>query len=556
MTGRIFRSTFTVAAAVLLSALVIIMGVLYEYFSAVQENQLAAEAELAARGVEAGGLDYLESVSADGYRLTWVDAGGNVLYDSEADASEMDNHAGREEISEALTIGVGESERVSATLSEKTLYRTLRLSDGTVLRISGTQYTVLTLLLGMLQPVAVLAAVAIVLSALLSRRAAKRIVEPLNTIDLDSPSEGDYYEELTPLLTRITRQRRQIDAQLNELEHKKREFETITGSMAEGLVLLNPEGRILSLNRAACRIFGADAASIGRDLMALDRSAEVRAAAAEALAGRHDERTVGIGEREYQLDASPIAAEDGSSGAVILVFDVTDRARAERQRREFTANVSHELKTPLHTIMGSAELIESGIAKPEDVTHFASGIRSEAKRLVALIDDIIQLSRLDEAAEIPGEDVELLSLAAEAAEQLRSAADRRGVTVSVSGCDAVVYGSRRLLSEVAYNLIDNAVKYNVEGGSVSVSVSADGRECVLAVSDTGIGIPPEHQQRVFERFYRVDKSHSRQTGGTGLGLSIVRHAVECLGGKTELTSVVGRGTEVRVTLPLAHCADK
>ena len=549
MTKRIFRSTLLVAAVVLLASLTIIMGILYDHFTGVREQQLRDELSLAAAAVEQSGTEYLERLSSNQYRLTWVAADGIVLYDTQANADTMDSHADREEIRDALAGGEGESSRYSATLTEKTIYYARRLADGTVLRISVQQITAVTLLLGILQPVLVVAVIAIILSALLANRAAKRIVEPLNRLDLDHPLENEIYEELTPLMKRINSQRTQIDEQMRDLERRTSQFEQITGSMNEGLVLLDDKGAILSINPAAQRLFGTNGTCVGRDFLTVDRTPALNRAIQSTMADGHKEIRCERSGREYQFDISPIHAEGKVVGAVLLTFDVTEQAFAERNRREFTANVSHELKTPLQSIIGSAELMENGLVKEEDVPRFVGHIRQEAARLVTLIEDIIRLSQLDEGGELPREDVDLLALAQEAGSALQSAAQTAKVSVAVEGEPIHLTGVRRLLYEVVYNLCDNAIKYNVPGGSVTVIVSEVEKNAVLIVKDTGIGIPPEHQSRVFERFYRVDKSHSKASGGTGLGLSIVKHAVQYHGGKLELQSQEGKGTTVMVCLP-------
>ena len=546
MTKRIFRSVFLAAFAVFIACLVLVMGALYSYFSARQENQLAVEARLAAAGVEAGGKEYLEDFGRqDGLRLTWIAADGTVLYDTNADASSMENHADREEISEALETGSGEGKRVSATLSEKTVYIALRLSDGTVIRAAASHYTVPTLLLGILQPLIVIIILAVVLSALLASRLSKRIVGPLNAIDLDHPLENDTYDELSPLLTRVERQQRQIRSQLDELNRRRRELEAVTSSMSEGLILLDAEGCILSINPAATKVFGADDESVGKDILTVDRSPELRAVMDKARRGVRGETTIERMGLEYQLTASPVSG----GGAVLLVFDVTERRRAERIRREFTANVSHELKTPLHSIMGAAELLETGLVKQGDEAEFYKRIRTEASRLLALIEDVIDLSRMDEGESFPTEQVDLHELAADVAAQLAPEAEKRQMSLVVEGGAAVMTGVRRLLWEIVWNLADNAIKYGRDGGSTVIYTEQlpDGG-ARLRVKDNGVGIAPEHQTRVFERFYRVDKSHSRATGGTGLGLSIVKHSAQYHHGQIGLESSE-KGTEITVTFP-------
>ena len=551
MTKKIFQSILLVAGAVLLASLLIIMGFLYDYFGGVEENQLRDELSLAAAAVEDGGTDYLSQLTAGRYRLTWITADGSVLYDTRTDAESLENHASRAEVSQALTTGTGESTRYSSTLMEKTMYYAQRLADGTVLRISISRATVGMIAVGMIQPLLIVLIVALILSGLLARRLSRRIVDPLNSLDLEHPLDNDAYEELSPLLKRIHRQHVEIQTQLRELREKTDEFTQITGSMREGLVLLDEHGSILSINDAAQALFGADAQCVGRDFLTIERSHELSAAIQAAVADGHSEVRAERTGRVYQFDISRITSDGKLLGTVILAFDITEQEFAERNRREFTANVSHELKTPLQGIIGSAELIENGMVKPDDLPRFVGHIHAEAARLVTLIDDIIRLSQLDEGDAMPTEPVDLLAVSQEAAENLHDAAAARNVTVSVTGQPAVLPGVRRLIYEIVYNLCDNAIKYNRDGGRVDVTVAADAGGSSITVADTGIGIAPEHQGRVFERFYRVDKSHSKASGGTGLGLSIVKHAVQYHHGRIELESTPGTGTTVRAVFPNA-----
>lgn len=551
MTKKIFQSILLVAGCVLLASLLIIMGFLYDYFGGVEENQLRDELSLAAAAVEDGGTDYLSRLTADRCRLTWIAADGSVLYDTRTDAESLENHASRAEVSQALTTGTGESTRYSSTLMEKTMYYAQRLDDGTVLRISISRATVGMIAVGMIQPLLIVLIVALILSGLLARRLSRRIVDPLNSLDLEHPLDNDAYEELSPLLKRIHRQHVEIQTQLRELREKTDEFTQITGSMREGLILLDEHGSILSINAAAQTLFGADAQCVGRDFLTVERSYEISAAIQAAVTDGHSEVRAERAGRVYQFDISRITSDGKLLGTVILAFDITEQEFAERNRREFTANVSHELKTPLQGIIGSAELIENGMVRPDDLPRFVGHIHAEAARLVTLIDDIIRLSQLDEGDAMPTEPVDLLAVSQEAAENLHDAAAARDVTVSVTGQPAVIPGVRRLLYEVVYNLCDNAIKYNRDGGRVDVTVAADAGGSSITVADTGIGIAPEHQSRVFERFYRVDKSHSKASGGTGLGLSIVKHAVQYHHGRIELESTPGTGTTIRVVFPNA-----
>lgn len=549
MTKKIFHSILLVAGAVLLASLFVITGALYEYFGIIQKKQLKDELSLAAVSVEQQGGDFLKRVFPDRYRITWINTEGNVIYDTRTDAESLENHADRTEIKQALKDGYGESIRYSSTLLEKTIYCAQRLTDGSVLRISVSQATIGVLVLGILQPILIVLIAALVLSGMLAKRLSKRIVEPLNSLDLEHPLDNDSYEELSPLLNRINRQHNQITAQMRELKKRTDQFAQITASMNEGLVLLDNRGCILSINPAAIEIFGAEPSCVGQDFLSVDRSHDMSVAIQAALKDGHSEIHAGRKGFIYQFDISRIAADGETAGVVILAFDITEKETAEQNRREFTANVSHELKTPLQGIIGSAELIENGMVKPEDMSRFVGHIRLEAQRLVTLIGDIIRLSQLDEGGDMPRENVDLLSVASAVADDLLPSADSQGISIAVEGSPANVYGVKRLLYEIVYNLCDNAIKYNRQGGSVKISTVSEGGFSSVTVSDTGIGIAPEYQNRIFERFFRVDKSHSKSSGGTGLGLSIVKHAVQYHHGKIELTSAPGKGTSIKIDFP-------
>ncbi|MDO4389984.1 MAG: ATP-binding protein [Clostridia bacterium] len=549
MTKKIFHSILLVAGAVLLASLFVITGALYEYFGIIQKKQLKDELGLAAVSVEQQGDDFLKRLSPDHYRITWINTQGNVIYDTRTDAESLENHADRTEIKQALKDGYGESIRYSSTLLEKTIYCAQRLTDGSVLRISVSRATIGVLMLGILQPILIVLIVALVLSGMLAKRLSKRIVEPLNSLDLEHPLDNDSYEELSPLLNRINRQHNQITAQMRELKKRTDQFAQITASMNEGLVLLDNRGCILSINPAAIEIFGAEPSCVGQDFLSVDRSHDMSVAIQAALKDGHSEIHASRKGLIYQFDISRIAADGETAGVVILAFDITEKETAEQNRREFTANVSHELKTPLQGIIGSAELIENGMVKPEDMSRFVGHIRLEAQRLVTLIGDIIRLSQLDEGGDMPRENIDLLSVASAVADDLLPSADGQGISIAVKGSPANVYGVKRLLYEIVYNLCDNAIKYNRQGGSVKISTVSEGGFSSVTVSDTGIGIAPEYQNRIFERFFRVDKSHSKSSGGTGLGLSIVKHAVQYHHGKIELTSAPGKGTSITVSFP-------
>ena len=549
MTSKIFRSTVLVAVVVLLCSLGVIMGVLYSHFTQVQVEQLKNELSLAVTGTEQYGNAFLENVEADRFRVTWIDTDGTVLFDTQVDQTAMENHADREEIREALLTGAGSAVRASATMTEQTFYEAQRLTDGTVLRISTSQESAWYLMIGLLWPVFLIAVLAIALSAALARRMAAKIVEPLNELDLEQPLKNDVYEEISPLLHRIHRQHNQIRLQMEELQRRTDEFDQITGNMQEGLVLLDSDSTILSINPAAKRLFGAGDNCVGKNVLMIDRTSAMRNAVNDALDRGRGVCRENRGGREYQFDLSRIQSDGKVIGAVVLAFDITERLNAEQLRREFSANVSHELKTPLQSIIGSAELLESGLVKAEDTAHFVGRIRKEATRLVNLVEDIIRLSQLDEGVQLPVEEVDLLDIIREAEETLAPKALEKQVKIRVEGEPCVMEGVRRLLQEMVFNLWDNAIQYNVPGGSVRIAVTKESGKPVLTVADTGIGIPQEHQSRIFERFYRVDKSHSRASGGTGLGLSIVKHAAAYHKARLELRSDPGTGTTITVRFP-------
>lgn len=550
MTKRIFRTIFIVAVGVFLASALLFMTVLYDYFSTVGQNQLRAQIDLAAQGVTNEGIEYFDGLEAHNYRITWIGKDGSVLYDSVSNANDMENHFEREEVKEALAKGYGESFRYSATLTERYLYSAKRLPDGTVIRLSVAQNSMLVLTFGMLQPIIIIFATAIILSAFLASRLSKKIVKPLNELNLDEPLENDGYDELSPLLRRIDTQQQQIRQQKEELNHKQSEFEAVTSGMVEGIILLNPKGTILSINRAASKLFGTDSFVVGEDILSVNRSLALTELLQKAEEGKHAEAVMTFDSGKYQLAASPVTANDEVIGIVVLILDVTEKEKAEQMRREFTANVSHELKTPLHTISGYAELLSNGMVKQEDITAFSKRIYTEAGRMICLVEDIIKLSHLDEGAEdMKQENTDLFVLADHVVTTLMPEAKKTGVAIELHGESAVLCGIPQLLESIVYNLCDNAIKYNRKNGSVSVTVKNEEASVVLSVVDTGIGIPEEHKERIFERFYRVDKSHSKEIGGTGLGLSIVKHAARLHQAEIELQSVVGKGTAVTVKFP-------
>lgn len=552
MTSKIFRAICLVATAVLLAAIVLFMGALYSYFSDVQLDQLAAETRLAAQGVEQNGAAFFDGLDTGDVRITWIAANGDVLYDSKTNVADMENHAAREEIVEALENGNGESIRYSDTLTLHHIYSAQLLSDGSVVRLSIEQRNFLTLTLGMLQPIALILLVAVVAALLFASGLSRHITQPLNDLNLDEPLKNEGYDELAPLLRRIDMQQKQIRAQKAELRQRRQEFDTLTAGMSEGLVLLGTGGHILSINRAAAAILGAEESNVGWDVLTVCREPSFETLFREAVGGKRGQREIAIRGREYSFSANPVVNAGAVSGVVILIVDITERADAEKMRREFTANVSHELKTPLQTISGCAELLTNGMVKAEDIPQFSSQIYTEARRMVTLVEDIIRLSHLDEGAEDMARDrFDLYAVASVVVGTLQNEAESAGVALSLTGEGAEIYGIPQLVGVMLTNLCDNAIKYNREGGSVTVSVAQDGDTAVLSVADTGIGIPAADRERIFERFYRVDKSRSKKVGGTGLGLSIVKHAAKLHGATIHLDSTVDVGTTITVKFPLA-----
>lgn len=550
MTKRIFRTIFFVTISVFIASVLLFMTVLYDYFSGVEQNQLRIQLELASQGVMNEGQKYFDGLESQNYRITWIGTDGSVIFDSASDANDMENHFEREEVKEALSEGYGESSRYSSTLTERYLYSAKRLPDGTVIRLAVTQNSLLVLTLGMLQPICVIFAVAIVLSAFLASRLSKKIVKPLNELNLDKPLDNDGYDELSSLLRRIDMQQKEIRQQKEELKRKQSEFEAVTGGMAEGIILLNQKGTILSINRAASKLLDTDSFAVGEDILSVNRSLKLTELLHKAEDGKHAEAVMEFGSGKYQLAASPVVTNNEVIGIVVLILDVTEKEKAEQMRREFTANVSHELKSPLHTISGCAELLSNGMVKQENITDFSKRIYTETGRMIRLVEDIIKLSHLDEGADdMKREKTDLFALADRVVTALIAEAQKVEVSLELSGESAVLCGIPQLLESIIYNLCDNAIKYNKKNGSVSVTVKNEGEFVILTVSDTGIGIPKEHRERIFERFYRVDKSHSKEIGGTGLGLSIVKHAARLHNAEIELQSAVNGGTAVTVKFP-------
>lgn len=555
MTRKIFQSIIAVVISVLLLSLALITGVLYNHFETTMLDQLRTTAQFAEQGVEQEGMAYFDSLHARNCRVTWIAADGTVKYDNRSDPKTMENHADRQEVREAMENDSGTSVRRSSTLSEHTMYYAKRLSDGTVLRLSMSQRSVLFLMGGMLSPLVFIFLAACLLAGVLSYRVSKKIVKPLSEIDLKHPEQVETYDELSPFLQRIAAQNREIDARMAEIRKQQQEFSMITENMSEGLFVVDRNYQILSYNKSAMQIFGMDPRQEHENLLAVNRSEGFRNAVDSALKGRHTQENLELNGRVYQIIANAVCQPDFAEdmvGAVILVLDVTEKEAQEQYRREFTANVSHELKTPLTSISGIAEIIRNGIVKPEDIPHFAGKIYDESQRLITLIGDIIKLSRLDEnQVPMERETVDMLEMARDVVQQLSSVARKNGVTLVANGTHGQVQGVRQVLGEMVYNLCENAVKYNRAGGRVWVDVQQVADHVVLRVKDTGIGIPAAEQGRIFERFYRVDKSHSKAVGGTGLGLSIVKHGAALHHATISVSSEPEQGTEITLTFPAA-----
>ena len=545
MIKRIFGSIYAVVAAAVVVSLAIVMAVLYGYFNSIEYSQLSMQTELAANAVEHEGVDYFKGLNTNGYRITWIASDGTVLYDSEADASVLDNHSDREEVVEAKESGYGKAKRYSASLSQTTLYRAKRLSDQTIIRLSVTQNSIITLIWGMLWPMAIILFAGLVISYIISSRISRGLVKPLESIDIEHPLEVEAYEEFAPFLERMEKQRRQIEDRESKLKKRTSELESVISNMSEALVILNRSNRILSMNSSAMELFDADISSVGESFFKVDHSLVMQELIDASQNGKHVQKECEYNGRTYTISASPVK----SGGIVIIAWDISDKADTEKMRREFTANVSHELKTPLQTIMGSSELIKEGMVAGDETKTFASKIYDEAKRLVSLIDDIIRLSQLDEDSEreIKKEDVELDGVALEVSKLLADKAKKLDVRLNTNIKPAKIYGAKSLVYEIIYNLTDNAIKYNKKGGSVLLEIGDENNSPYIKVSDTGIGIPKEDKARIFERFYRVDKSRSKETGGTGLGLSIVKHAAMLMDAGIDVSSRLGEGTVITIS---------
>lgn len=548
MTKKIFRTTLSASLGIVLVTILMIMGFLYNYFNRIQREQLRTQTALASQGISFEGKDYFENLKTSNVRITWVDNKGQVLYDTQSDAKHMKNHANRQEIKEAIKSGYGESTRWSATLTEKSIYAAQRLNNGTIVRLSVAQQTIFYLLLGMMSPLAIIILLAIILSVLIARYIAKKVSEPLNNIDLDHPLSNDSYEEITPLLRRLDSHQSKIQHQKLLLQKHQKEIDTIISKIKEGMILLDDQARIVSINAEALKLFQINDDWHGRFMMEVSRDLTLKDLIDQGLKGKKKEANIDIENNHYRVLVRPTTDNNRVTGLVVLLFDVTDQLQMEQLQREFTANVSHELKTPLHVISGYSELLANQMVPNEEVPQFAAKIHKESERLVKLVEDIINLSHLDEQEKLPQETVNLYDLTQKVLEGLQAKADKKHIQINFNGEEAILRGNPVLLNSLVYNLCDNALTYNHEKGQVNVTLKNSPDTITLEVSDTGLGIAEKDKKRIFERFYRVDKSRSKIVGGTGLGLSIVKSALDFHNGSIKVDSHLGQGTTMTVLL--------
>ncbi|HFU9626461.1 TPA: ATP-binding protein [Streptococcus agalactiae] len=548
MTKKIFRTTLSASLGIVLVTILMIMGFLYNYFNRIQREQLRTQTALASQGISFEGKDYFENLKTSNVRITWVDNKGQVLYDTQSDAKHMKNHANRQEIKEAIKSGYGESTRWSATLTEKSIYAAQRLNNGTIVRLSVAQQTIFYLLLGMMSPLAIIILLAIILSVLIARYIAKKVSEPLNNIDLDHPLSNDSYEEITPLLRRLDSHQAKIQHQKLLLQKRQKEFDTIISKIKEGMILLDDQARIVSINAEALKLFQINDDWHGRFMMEVSRDLTLKDLIDQGLKGKKKEANIDIENNHYRVLVRPTTDNNRVTGLVVLLFDVTDQLQMEQLQREFTANVSHELKTPLHVISGYSELLANQMVPNEEVPQFAAKIHKESERLVKLVEEIINLSHLDEQEKLPQETVNLYDLTQKVLEGLQAKADKKHIQINFNGEEAILRGNPVLLNSLVYNLCDNAITYNHEKGQVNVTLKNSPDTITLEVSDTGLGIAEKDKKRIFERFYRVDKSRSKIVGGTGLGLSIVKSALDFHNGSIKVDSHLGQGTTMTVLL--------
>ena len=550
MTKKIFNSIWIVAISVFVFSAFFFMGVLYNYFSIIQKQQLETQVNMTAQGLENEGQDYLQDLDLGNYRITWIAEDGNVIFDNKANSGEMENHLNREEVKEAKKYGIGKSARYSTTFTEKSYYYAKKLTDGSIIRASSSQSTVLTLLLSMTQSILIIFILVLFFSLLLARYATKKIVKPLNQIDLNHPLDNIEYDELSPFLRRIDKQQREIKNQKNALAQKQKEFSTITKGMQEGIILLNNDLFILNINETAKTVLDLESDCVGENIMTCCHNLDLQNLLGQARKGKHVEKVIELMKGSFQVDISPVIVNSKLSGMAFLLVDVTEKEKMEKMRREFSSNVSHELKTPLQTISGYAEIMSQGLVKEEDMHTFSSKIYDESKRLIQLVQDIISLSNLDEGGTgLNWQSVNIREVADTSYRELKTFAQKRIVDVELECPDIYLDSVVQLLHSIFFNIIENAIKYNKEKGSVKIHVDEDDKNVYVAISDTGVGLSNQDKSRIFERFYRVDKSRSKENGGTGLGLSIVKHAVLLLNGTIEVESYINVGTTFKITLP-------
>lgn len=550
VTKKIFKSNILVAAAVLIFGIACVMAILYQHFGKEINGELKKEASYLSYGVEQDGIDYLKQINEKDDRITYIAEDGTVLYDNMADAEAMENHSERKEVQEALKTGSGYAERTSETLSQKTIYYALRLPDHSVLRVSSTQFSVFVLLMELIPPIIGILIVMLIIAVIVSAHMANKIVEPINNLDLEHPEDNQVYDEVGPLLSKIYKQNRQIKNQLEAARRNQEEFGIITENMQEGLLVIDSYTMILSGNSSVWNMFQLKEAKIGDSVYSLNRNEDFRMLIEQVLKGQHGSALLHLGNEAIQMIANPVTREHKVVGAVLLLMNETEKVEREQLRREFSANVSHELKTPLTSISGFAEIIQDGLVRAEDIKKFAGRIYDEAQRLITLVEDTIKVSQLDEGENpYEWEMLDAYTIVKDVCGRLREVAEKKNVHLYIDGGKTMFTTVHPILDEVIYNLCDNGIKYNKEDGTVSIHLRDLGENVEIRVKDNGIGIPGEDQSRVFERFYRVDKSHSKAIGGTGLGLSIVKHGVTFLGGTLKMVSEIGKGTEITMTFP-------
>lgn len=550
VTKKIFKSNILVAAAVLIFGIACVMAILYQHFGKEINGELKKEASYLSYGVEQDGIDYLKQINEKDDRITYIAEDGTVLYDNMADAEAMENHSERKEVQEALKTGSGYAERTSETLSQKTIYYALRLPDHSVLRVSSTQFSVFVLLMELIPPIIGILIVMLIIAVIVSAHMANKIVEPINNLDLEHPEDNQVYDEVGPLLSKIYKQNRQIKNQLEAARRNQEEFGIITENMQEGLLVIDSYTMILSGNSSVWNMFQLKEAKIGDSVYSLNRNEDFRMLIEQVLKGQHGSVLLHLGNEAIQMIANPVTREHKVVGAVLLLMNETEKVEREQLRREFSANVSHELKTPLTSISGFAEIIQDGLVRAEDIKKFAGRIYDEAQRLITLVEDTIKVSQLDEGENpYEWEQLDAYTVVKDVCGRLKDIAAKKNVHLYIDGDKTMLCTVRPILDEIIYNLCDNGIKYNRDDGTVSIHLREMGENVEIRVKDNGIGIPGEDQSRVFERFYRVDKSHSKAIGGTGLGLSIVKHGVTFLGGTLKMVSEIGKGTEITMTFP-------